>query len=124
VNFLLFMKCIEWGSFAGVRNPMLPKVCRPSWTGVLVLAILLFFSNASDLAADQQGPASVGTAFAVSGKGHLLTAYHVIREKTQIFVGPLPNGQWTLATVDRVDLRHDLALLQISIDTDPWCWPR
>jgi serine protease Do len=84
-----------------------------------VPAILFFFSTASGLAADQQGPASVGTAFAVSGKGHLLTAYHVVREKTQIFVGPLPNGRWTLATVRRVDVRHDLVLLQISIDTEP-----
>lgn len=63
--------------------------------------------------------AMIGTAFAVSAEGHLLTAHHLILGKSQVYVGLAPSGRWTRATVEHVDPRLDLALLRVPLSTTP-----
>jgi len=60
---------------------------------------------------------SVGTAFAVSADGYMLTAHHLVSGKSRVHVGPLPSGKWAQATVEYVDPQLDLALLKASLTT-------
>lgn len=60
-----------------------------------------------------------GTGFVVSREGHVVTAYHVIKGKAEVMVGPMPNGRWRKAVVLRTDESLDLALLRIDLQVDP-----
>ena len=60
-----------------------------------------------------------GTGFVVSREGHVVTAYHVIKGKSEVMVGPMPNGRWKRAVVLRTDESLDLALLRIDLQVDP-----
>lgn len=55
-----------------------------------------------------------GTAFFVSNEGHLVTSWHVIKNRELVYVGPLPSKKWAKARVLRVDPEKDLALLSTS----------
>ncbi|MBU3695013.1 MAG: trypsin-like peptidase domain-containing protein [Rhodocyclaceae bacterium] len=60
-----------------------------------------------------------GTGFVVSREGHVVTAFHVIKGKSEVMVGPMPNGRWKKAAVLRTDETLDLALLRIDLQVDP-----
>ena len=60
---------------------------------------------------DTLGKSSFGTAFMVSDNGHLLTAWHVIKDKEQVFIGPFGDKKWVKADVLLIDADNDLALL-------------
>ena len=67
-------------------------------------------------------PLSVGTCFAVSADGLLVTAYHVISEATTIEVY-LPDGTVTQARVERASPSTDLVLLRIKRSTPVFLSP-
>jgi S1-C subfamily serine protease len=49
-------------------------------------------------------------------KGYLLTAAHVVQDRTQWLVGPNAAGRWVAATVVKMDRTGDLALLKVPLD--------
>ncbi|MDD4880153.1 MAG: serine protease, partial [Gallionellaceae bacterium] len=55
---------------------------------------------------------SFGTGFAVSSEGYVVTAWHVVKDRQQVFVGPVSANKWVRAKVLRVDAVNDLALLK------------
>lgn len=62
---------------------------------------------------------SWGTGFVVA-PGYLMTAYHVVRDRTQIRVGPVRSGSghshWLPAELVKTDPANDLALLKVAED--------
>lgn len=64
-------------------------------------------------------PISVGTGFFVSNAGHIVTAYHVIRGKSQVLIGPVDRKLWRVATVLKIDETNDIALLQARLERPP-----
>ena len=77
--------------------------------------LLSFFVTGAGLAQEKE-PVSTGTGFFVSAAGHIVTANHVIRGKSQVLVGPIDRRQWRVATVLKTDEVNDLALLQARLD--------
>jgi serine protease Do len=59
-----------------------------------------------------------GTGFVVA-PGHVLTAWHVIKGRTAVLVGPVAANRWAAAEVVQVDAVLDLALLRARIDLPP-----
>ena len=78
--------------------------------------IFLWILSAAIVAAQTKVPTSIGTAFVVNPQGYLVTAYHVIRDKSQILVGPFDTNRWRVARVVKIDESKDLALLEARID--------
>ncbi len=76
----------------------------------------LTFIVASPIGAQEKVAVSFGTGFVVTDLGHVVTAYHVIRDKAQILVGPLANNRWAVAQIVKVDEQKDLALLKTRLD--------
>ena len=69
-------------------------------------------------AQEKLNQASFGTGFIVSKEGHVVTAYHNIKDKEQVLVGPIgPAGsnRYVVAQVVRTDPRKDLALLKTKL---------
>jgi len=65
---------------------------------------------------------AVGTGFFVSNAGHIVTAFHVIRGRSQVLVGPIGPAErkvWRVATVLKTDEANDLALLQARLERPP-----
>jgi S1-C subfamily serine protease len=60
-----------------------------------------------------------GTAFAVSSQGHLVTAYHAIRDQSEVKVFSAAYPAGILAQVVAQDPGNDLALLKVSAGTQP-----
>jgi len=58
--------------------------------------------------------ASLGTGFLISTDGHVVTAWHVIKNKQRVYVGPITGNKWKKARVIKLDEKNDLALLQVS----------
>ena len=86
----------------------------------ILAAVLLFMLQPSTSRANPTLTSGmIGTAFAVSAEGHLLTAHHLILGKSQVYVGLAPSGRWMRATVEHVDPRLDLALLRVQLSTTP-----
>lgn len=81
-----------------------------------LLSSLFFICGAS---AQEKEPVSIGTGFYVSSAGHIVTALHVIRGKSQVLVGPIDRKLWRIATVLKTDEVNDLALLQSKLDRPP-----
>ncbi len=69
--------------------------------------------------AQEQATVSFGTGFSVTDQGHVITAYHVIRDKSQVLVGPEEKNRWRIAQVVKVDEKNDLALLKTSLSRPP-----
>jgi len=78
-------------------------------------------SSLADPAAEAPVPREVqqGTGFIVSREGHVVTAHHVVRGKSEVMVGPMPNGRWRKAVVLRTDEALDLALLRVDLEVEP-----
>lgn len=70
-------------------------------------------------AAEEHSYVPVATAFAVSSQGHLLTAYHAVRNSLEIkvFSSQYPNG--ARAILFAGDPERDLALLRVAVPTSP-----
>ena len=81
--------------------------------------ILLSLALCAGLRAQTPEPVSIGSGFLVSSEGHIVTAYHVIRDKKQLLVGPIEKNRWRIAKLIKVDEALDLALLQTRIDRPP-----
>jgi S1-C subfamily serine protease len=63
---------------------------------------------------------SSGTGFLVDSSGYLVTAWHVIKNKKQVYVGPVVGTLWKEAKIVKIDEKNDLALIKISqIDRSP-----
>ena len=77
----------------------------------------LVLTNTASGASPVVPTTSVGTAFAVSADGYMLTALHLVLGKSRVHVGPLPSGKWVYATVEHVDPQLDLALLKAPLST-------
>jgi len=56
---------------------------------------------------------SFGTGFLISADGYVVTAWHVVKNKQNIYVGPITDNQWKKAKVIKLDEKNDLALLKI-----------
>jgi S1-C subfamily serine protease len=61
------------------------------------------------------GPVSWGTGFVV-GEGYLLTAWHVIKDRNKLMVGPTANARWVSAELVQFDSKLDLALLKANVN--------
>ncbi len=92
---------------------------RATRIGIATLGLMLSFVFAASSHAQEKEPASIGTGFFVSGAGHIVTAYHVIRGRSQVLVGPLDRRLWRVATVLKFDEANDLALLQARLERPP-----
>lgn len=56
---------------------------------------------------------SFGTGFIVSTEGYIVTAWHVVKNKQQVYVGPVTGNKWKKAKVIKLDEKNDLALLKV-----------
>lgn len=65
------------------------------------------------------GPLLTGTGFFVSNRGHLVTAYHVVRERESVAVRMAQGARPLPATVLKRDPNNDLALLKVEAITRP-----
>ena len=81
-----------------------------------LLLWLACFGNA--FAQDNPNKAAFGTGFLITPKGHIVTAYHTIKDMDQVLVGPIDHtgNRFRVAKVLRVDVKKDLALLQAKIN--------
>ena len=85
---------------------------------VLNLCALVFFlfhfsiSHAEVIKLQQD--TSLGTGFLISSDGYLVTAWHVVKDKTQVYVGPIVGNKWKKAKIIKLDEKSDLALLKIG----------
>jgi S1-C subfamily serine protease len=61
------------------------------------------------------GTVSWGTGFVV-GEGYVLTAWHVIKDRNKLMVGPTANARWVSAEVVQIDSKLDLALLKANVN--------
>lgn len=57
---------------------------------------------------------SFGTGFIVDKEGYVVTAWHVIKNKHQIYVGPIVGNKWKKAKIIKFDEKRDLVLLKIQ----------
>jgi serine protease Do len=79
------------------------------------LACLLFhFSISYAEVIKLQQDASLGTGFLISTDGYLVTAWHVVKDKPQVYVGPIVGNKWKKAKIIKLDEKSDLALLKIG----------
>ena len=72
--------------------------------------------SAPPSAAAKPNAVNLGTGFVISEQGHVLTAHHVIKDKSQVLVGPIEGDKWRVAQVVKVDEAKDLALLKARLD--------
>jgi S1-C subfamily serine protease len=87
---------------------------------ILFWLVVLLASLEPGLSRAQDRPrSSVGTGFVVTPVGHVVTAYHVIRDRTQVLVGPVQGKRWAVAKVLHVDSKRDLALLEARVGREP-----
>ncbi len=84
-----------------------------------LLFFIAIFAFAAGSHAQEKPTSSVGTGFFVSKAGHIVTAYHVIRGRSQVLVGPVDRKLWRIASVLKIDEANDLALLQAKLDRPP-----
>lgn len=56
----------------------------------------------------------LGTGFAIA-PGYILTAHHVVQNRSSLMVGPMPHGHWVRAEVLKSDAGLDLALLSANV---------
>lgn len=66
-----------------------------------------------------QGSLRTGTGFFVSNRGHLVTAYHLVRERENVAVRMAQGARPLPATVLKRDPQNDLALLKVDAITRP-----
>lgn len=78
----------------------------------LLISSYASFAYAEVIKADKT--TSFGTGFLITAEGHILTSWHVIKNKSQIYVGPVTGNKWKKATVIKVDEKSDLALLKTT----------
>ncbi len=69
--------------------------------------------------ASEKVPANFGTGFVVSDQGHVVTAWHVVRDKSQVLLGPEGKNRFVVAQVLKVDEKNDLALLKSRLLRPP-----
>lgn len=60
--------------------------------------------------------ASTGTGFVVSPEGHLITAYHIIKDATQIRI-KFEGQDWLTAKVQKHSFSNDVAVLKVNQPT-------
>jgi S1-C subfamily serine protease len=87
-------------------------------TILLYLLILLGSTAHAQGGQAQDSNSSFGTAFSVSHE-HLLTAYHVVADSKELWVGPVAGKSWTRAEVIKVAPELDLALLRAPVQAKP-----
>lgn len=84
-----------------------------------IVALLAWLACCGIASAQEKlNQASFGTGFIVSKDGHVVTAYHNIKDKEQVLIGPVgPAGsnRYAIAQVVRTDDKKDLALLQTKL---------
>lgn len=61
----------------------------------------------------------VGTGFFVSENGHLLTAYHVIKDRREVWIRFGKDKIWLKAKLIKFDINLDLALIKVDIISKP-----
>jgi S1-C subfamily serine protease len=67
------------------------------------------------------GKAGTGTGCIITPQGHMLTAYHLVAQATQVQVALADNpNHWIAAEVVGWDATVDLALLQLAEGSYPW----
>jgi len=64
------------------------------------------------------GPLALGTGFVVA-EGYVLTAMHILRDKDNIWVGPMEGNRWLKAVLVKSDNPLDLALLSVKVSAAP-----
>ena len=84
----------------------------------LITCFCLWFSFAANAEPVDGFNASIksssGTCFLVDPAGYLITSWHVIKNKKQVYVGPVVGSLWREAKVVKYDEKNDLALMKIS----------
>ena len=58
----------------------------------------------------------IGTGFVVSNDGHIITAYHIVKDTTEIMV-KFENGNWLLAKLENYSFSNDVAVLKVNQST-------
>ena len=89
---------------------------RRAFCALLACGTLLWQTS---VRGQERSPASIGTGFVVSSVGHVVTALHVIRDRSEVLVGPVAERRWALAKVVHTDPARDLALLEARIAREP-----
>lgn len=93
------------------------NVCTVIFSAAIASFFFLLASYSPPSFADSlqlKQEASLGTGFLISADGHVITAWHVIRNKQRVYVGPIIGNKWKRARVIKLDEKNDLALLQVS----------
>ena len=80
---------------------------------LLLLSTSLIAAEATRIKAEKGALTAWGTCFAID-KDHILTAYHVIEDKNDIFVEV--NNSWIKGTIEKSSKGSDLALIKVKHD--------
>ena len=81
-----------------------------------ITALLIWFANLGNACAqDKLSQASFGTGFLVSNNGHVVTAYHTLKGKDQVLIGPVGTNRFMVAEIIKTDEKKDLALLKTKL---------
>ncbi|MEK9774988.1 MAG: serine protease [Quisquiliibacterium sp.] len=95
-----------------MRIIRLTAALRLLGAGMLFLGVL---AHPCANAQATKGSISFGTGFAVTDDGYFVTAHHVIRNKSQVLIGPIGRNKWRIAKIVRVDEKRDLAVLKARL---------
>ncbi len=82
--------------------------------GVYCLSFITAYSSLALAEVIKAGKgSSFGTGFLISADGYVVTAWHVVKNKQNIYVGPIADNKWKKAKVIKLDEKNDLALLKV-----------
>jgi S1-C subfamily serine protease len=77
------------------------------------------FSYADEPLVNTKPSPNFGTAFFVTNDGYLLTSFHIIKDKKEIYILESDKNKWNKAQLIKSDQEGDLALLKIEGQSTP-----
>ena len=97
------------------------SVLKANYLPAILLTLIygISLSSCVMLGGVSKSQTSLGSGFVVNTEGFIVTAYHVVKNKNNIYVKFSKSNRWLPATLYKKDELSDLALLQIPIRTTP-----
>ena len=92
---------------------------RKRFSFFIYIVSVLFLISCSSLNQKNTAKVSSGTAFVVEGNGYIVTANHVVNNKSYVYIKLSSGKRWIPAEFIRADEKLDVALLRIPVHLKP-----
>jgi len=92
---------------------------RPISLYLVIILFSIFSTSCATTGISTKQQVSLGTGFVVNGDGYIVTAYHVVKNKNNIYVKFAKSNRWLPVVLSQKNEADDLALLHVSIRTAP-----